>query len=179
MSRVGKSVIKVPQGVEVKIANESITVKGKLGTLSRMLHESVAIEQSSDTLEVKLKNPEAKRPNMAAWGMTRSLLNNMVMGVSQGFTKGLEIIGVGYRASVSGKTLNLNLGFSHSVEFPIPDGITIKVEKNTKIEVSGVDNALVGQVCADIRQYRPPEPYKGKGVRYTGEQVVRKEGKKK
>lgn len=178
MSRIGKKPVSVPQGVEVKISDQLVEVKGKLGTLSRSFHPLVRIDREGDELKVVLRNPK-RTGDRAVWGLSRSLLDNMVVGVSTGFTKTLEIYGVGYRAAVSGKVLQLSLGFSHPVDFPIPDGLQVMVEKNTVIQVSGSDIEVIGQACAEIRQFRPPEPYKGKGVRYAGEYVVRKEGKKK
>lgn len=176
MSRIGKKIIPVPAGVEVKIENQNVLVKGKLGTMSREFPEDVAIQQGADGLTVSLRRnlPQTR----ALWGLSRTLVSNMVVGVSQGFSKSLEIIGVGYKAAVQGKVLNLNLGFSHEVNYPIPEGVTVSVEKNTFLTVRGPDKEVLGQMCAEIREMRPPEPYKGKGIRYTGEYVRRKEGKK-
>ena len=177
MSRVGKNPVAVPAGVEVVLADGQISVKGKLGKFDYPLPDEVTVTREDGQIVVAPANDGAKA--RALWGTTRANISNMVTGVSQGFTKVLEITGVGYRAAVQGKTLNLQLGFSHDVLFPIPDGITIKCEKPTTVEVSGADKQQVGQVCAKIRGYRPPEPYKGKGVRYSTEQIRRKEGKKK
>ncbi|GAB5471693.1 MAG: 50S ribosomal protein L6 [Rhodospirillales bacterium] len=177
MSRVGKNPVAVPSGVDVTIANSRIAVKGKLGQFDYALPEEVEVARENGEITVKPANDSAKA--RALWGTTRANISNMVTGVSTGFTKVLEITGVGYRAAVQGQTLTLQLGFSHDVNFPIPEGITIKCEKPTTVAVSGADKQQVGQVCAKIRSYRPPEPYKGKGVRYSTEQIRRKEGKKK
>ncbi len=177
MSRVGSNPVAVPAGVDVAIADGRISVKGKLGQFDYPLPEEVEVSRDNGEIVIKPVN-ETKRAR-ALWGTTRSNIANMVTGVSAGFTKVLEITGVGYRAAVQGNTLNLQLGFSHDVQFEIPDGITIKCERPTQIAVSGADKQQVGQVCAKIRGYRPPEPYKGKGVRYSDEQIRRKEGKKK
>lgn len=177
MSRIGKKPITIPQGVDVRIENNTVHVKGKLGSLSRELNREVEIAKNGSELSLSPKGNSKRIKSL--WGLERSLISNMVTGVSQGFTKSMEIIGVGYRAAVQGNTLNLSLGLSHPVAFEIPSGIKIAVEKNTKITVSGADAAQVGQVCANIRSYRPPEPYKGKGIRYAGEHILRKEGKKK
>lgn len=177
MSRVGSNPVAVPGGVDIAIADGRISVKGKLGQFDYSLPEEVEVIREGDEIRVNPVNDTAKA--RALWGTTRANIANMVTGVSSGFTKVLEITGVGYRAAVQGKTLNLQLGFSHDINFPIPDGITMKCEKPTQIEVTGSDKQQVGQVCAKIRGYRPPEPYKGKGVRYSTEQIRRKEGKKK
>ncbi len=162
----------------MKITGQAVEVKGKKGSLSRAFHPSVKIEKEGDGISVLLHNPK-RSGDRALWGMSRTLLNNMVVGVSEGFSKSLEITGVGYRAAVKGKVLQLNLGFSHPINYDIPEGLEIKVEKNTAIQVSGADLERIGQTCAEIRDFRPPEPYKGKGVRYAGEEIIRKEGKKK
>ena len=177
MSRIGGKPIEIPDGVSVDLAGQDITVKGKKGALQLRLVDDVDVSQDGGELVVKPRG-QSKRAR-AMWGMQRSLLQNMVTGVSEGFTTELEIQGVGYRAAVQGKSLNLQLGFSHDVQFEIPDGIEIKCERPTAITVTGVDKQQVGQVAAKIRGYRPPEPYKGKGVRYVDEYVFRKEGKKK
>lgn len=177
MSRIGKQPVIVPQGVEVTIKNQTVTVKGKLGMLSREFHPTVTIKRQDAELVVESQGKG--RVGSALWGLSRALLANMVTGVAEGFTKNLEIQGVGYRAQVEGNNLKLALGFSHDVLHPIPDGLTVKVEKNTLLSVSGHDREVLGQFCAEVRSYRPPEPYKGKGVRYQGEYVLRKEGKKK
>ncbi len=177
MSRVGKNPVEVPSGVEVAIKGGLVSAKGKLGTLDFEASDDVVISQEDGKIWVKPAN-EGKRAR-AMWGTVRSRIQNMVIGVSEGFTKNLEINGVGYRAAVQGQSLNLQLGFSHDVAYPIPEGITVKCEKPTSIAVSGADKQKVGQVAAEIRSYRPPEPYKGKGVKYADEVILRKEGKKK
>ena len=177
MSRVGKNAIEVPSGTTVTVDGQMITAKGKLGELKLKVMDSISAEMEDGKLVVKPKgDPEKDR---AMWGTMRSLAQNLVTGVSEGFTKNLEINGVGYRAQVAGKVLKLQLGFSHDVDFPIPDGIDIKCERPTAIAVSGADKQRVGQVAAEIRAYRPPEPFKGKGVKYADEYIFRKEGKKK
>lgn len=177
MSRVGKNPVEVPAGVEVAIKGGLVSAKGKLGTLDFQATDDVEITQEDSKIWVKPVN-ETKKAR-AMWGTARSRIQNMVQGVSEGFTKELEINGVGYRAAVQGNALNLQLGFSHDVAYPIPEGITIKCEKPTSISISGADKQKVGQVAAEIRSYRPPEPYKGKGVKYADEVILRKEGKKK
>ncbi len=177
MSRIGKLPISVPKGVEITIENQTIVVKGKLGSLSRVFPSQVLVTRDGDNLIV---SPRAKTKESAAvWGLSRALLANMVKGVSEGFSKTLEILGVGYRAAVDGRILRLNLGYSHPVDFNLPDGVDASVEKNTLLTINGIDVERVGQTCAEIRAYRKPEPYKGKGVRYVGEHVLRKVGKKK
>ncbi len=177
MSRVGKNPVEVPAGVEVAIKGGLVSAKGKLGSLDFQATDDVEITQEDSKIWVKPVN-ETKKAR-AMWGTARSRIQNMVQGVSEGFTKELEINGVGYRAAVQGQALNLQLGFSHDVTYPIPEGITIKCEKPTSISISGADKQKVGQVAAEIRSYRPPEPYKGKGVKYADEVILRKEGKKK
>ena len=177
MSRVGKNPIEVPSGVEVAIKGRQISAKGKLGVLEYEATEDVEVSQDDGKVWVKPAN-DGKRAR-AMWGTVRSRIQNMVIGVSEGFTRNLEINGVGYRAAVQGQSLNLQLGFSHDVAYPIPEGIDIKCEKPTAIAVSGADKQKVGQVAAEIRGFRPPEPYKGKGVKYAEEVILRKEGKKK
>ncbi|MBF0157981.1 MAG: 50S ribosomal protein L6 [Magnetococcales bacterium] len=177
MSRIGKKAVAIPPGVEVKIDNQVVTVKGKNGLLTRTFHPEVVLQQGATEVVVTLRN-EGSSAYRPLWGLSRTLLANMVTGVSTGFSKQLMILGVGYRAAVEGRILKLALGFSHPVDFPIPDGIQIEVEKNTALTVRGADREMVGQVCAKIRDYRSPEPYKGKGVRYLNEYVVMKEGKK-
>jgi large subunit ribosomal protein L6 len=177
MSRVGSSPVAVPDGIDVQITGQLVSVKGKLGELAVELPSDVEVTQDGGGIVVKPRST-SKRARMA-WGTSRALVNNLVVGVSDGFTKTLEITGVGYRAAVQGKTLNLQLGFSHDVNFPIPEGITINCEGQTTIVISGADKQAVGQVAAVIRSYRKPEPYKGKGIKYAGEQIIRKEGKKK
>jgi large subunit ribosomal protein L6 len=175
MSRVGKQEIKMPQGASVQISTDSVTVKGPKGQLTSPLLPGITVTQDGDTLTVQ--RAEDTKQARAYHGLCRSLLNNAVVGVSEGFKKELEILGVGYRAAVKGKEVEFNLGYSHSILFPIPDGISISVEKNTEVTVSGIDKQQVGQVAAKIRDLRPPEVYKGKGVRYKGEYVQRKVGK--
>jgi len=175
MSRVGKSPIPVPSGVDVTVNGADVTVKGPKGTLSRTVPGAIAIRQDGDTLLVE--RPDDERQTRALHGLVRSLVNNMVVGVSQEFSKELEIIGTGYRAALQGTTLDLSLGFSHPVKVDAPDGITFEVPAPTRIVIRGIDKEQVGQVAADIRAIRKPEPYKGKGVRYLGEHVARKAGK--
>jgi large subunit ribosomal protein L6 len=177
MSRVGKYPVTVPSGVTVEIANRMLKAKGKLGELSLRLSEEVEAKLEDGKVVVTPRS-ETKRAR-TLWGTTRALVNNMVGGVSKGFSKTLEISGVGYRAQVQGKNLQLQLGFSHDVIYPIPAGVTIKCEKPTQITISGADRQRVGQVAAEIRAFRKPEPYKGKGIKYDNERILRKEGKKK
>ena len=177
MSRVGQTPVEVPSGVDVTIDGRRVTAKGKLGELSLMLVDEVELAREDDKLIVSPRN-ESKRAR-AMWGTTRSLLDNIVQGVNQGFSVELEINGVGYRAAIDDSDLVLQLGYSHEIRFPVPDGITITSERPTHIVVSGADRQKVGQVAAEIRAYRKPEPYKGKGIRYRDEHVIRKEGKKK
>jgi large subunit ribosomal protein L6 len=177
MSRVGKHPVAVPSGVTVEIANRVLKAKGKLGELSLKLSEEVEAKLE-DGKVVVTPRADTKRAR-TLWGTTRALVNNMVGGVSKGFSKTLEINGVGYRAQVQGKNLQLQLGFSHDVVYPIPAGVTIKCEKPTQITISGADRQRVGQVAAEIRAFRKPEPYKGKGIKYDNERILRKEGKKK
>ena len=176
MSRIGKSPIPVPSGVEITLSGDDVTVKGPKGTLSHTLPEAISIEIQDGSITIDRTDEE--RQSRALHGLTRSLVNNMVVGVSEGFRKDLEIIGVGYRANAKGPSkLELALGFSHPVTVEAPDGITFDVPEPTKIGVIGIDKQAVGQVAAEIRAHRKPEPYKGKGVRYVGERVVRKAGK--
>jgi large subunit ribosomal protein L6 len=177
MSRIGKNPVAIPQGVDVQIAGDVLTAKGKIGTLKTNLSSEVTTTVEDGKVWVK-PNSETKRAR-ALWGTTRAIVNNMVAGVSKGFEKSLEINGVGYRAAVQGKILNLQLGYSHDVQFPIPDDVKIVCEKPTSIKVTGADRQRVGQVAAVIRGYRKPEPYKGKGIKYSTETIRRKEGKKK
>ncbi|HEX6103575.1 MAG TPA: 50S ribosomal protein L6 [Alphaproteobacteria bacterium] len=177
MSRVGKHPVTVPSGVTVEIANRNLKAKGKLGELSLKLSDEVEAKLEDGKVVVTPRS-DTKRAR-TLWGTTRALVNNMVGGVSKGFTKTLEINGVGYRAQVQGKNLQLQLGFSHDVIYPIPAGVTIKCDKPTQITVSGADRQRVGQVAAEIRAFRKPEPYKGKGIKYDNERILRKEGKKK
>lgn len=177
MSRVGKNPVVVPSGVEVKVDGLTVSAKGKLGELSFDVTNDVTITLEDGKVTVAPVDMSKKARSM--WGTARARIQNLVIGVSEGYTKNLEITGVGYRAAVQGKTLNLQLGFSHDVNYPIPEGIEMKCAKPTSISISGADKQLVGQVASEIRGYRPPEPYKGKGVRYADEQILRKEGKKK
>ncbi len=177
MSRIGKKAIPVPSGVTVTLDGQNVKVKGSKGELDLTLVDDVTIEQGDDGLKVEPRNDTKRARSM--WGMSRTLVANMITGVSDGFIRELEINGVGYRAQMKGKDLQLQLGFSHEVLFPVPDGIKIECEKNTQIKISGIDKQQVGQVAAKIRAYRPPEPYKGKGVKYADEYIFRKEGKKK
>lgn len=176
MSRIGKKIIEVPDKVKVNVANDgAVAVEGPKGKLIWQLPREISAKVENN--QVSLMRGAETRSLKALHGLSRALLNNMVRGVSEGFTKNLEIEGVGFKAAVQGQTLNLSLGFSHPVLFPIPKEIKVIVTENTKISISGIDKHLVGQVAADIRRYYPPEPYKGKGVRYAGEQIRRKEGK--
>ena len=175
MSRIGKAPITVPSGVTVTIDGQSIAVKGPKGELSRTVSELISVRQDGDTLVVERSGDD--RDARAQHGLVRSLVQNMVTGVTDGFQKDLEIVGVGYRAQAKGQGLELSLGFSHPVVVDAPDGITFNVPQPTRIEVHGIDKQLVGQVAANIREWRKPEPYKGKGVRYADEHVRRKAGK--
>jgi large subunit ribosomal protein L6 len=175
MSRVAKRPVELPQGVTATIAPNLIKVKGAKGELSLPVAHGVSVEQQEKKLQVKFDGEGSR----VSAGATRAHLANMVEGVSKGYEKKLELVGVGYRAAVQGKTLNLTLGFSHAVNFPIPDGISMETPSQTEIVIKGIDVQKLGQVCAKIRAIRPPEPYKGKGVRFAGEQITLKEGKKK
>ena len=177
MSRVGKYPVELPSGVTVALAGRVLEAKGKLGSLSLALTDLVDAEIEGNKVAIIPRSNET--PARMMWGTTRALVAAMVKGVSDGFSKTMEITGTGYRASVQGKNLVINLGFSHDVVYPVPEGITITVPRPTSITVTGMDKRQVGQVAAEIRSYRPPEPYKGKGVKYTTETVRRKEGKKK
>ncbi|WP_310619408.1 50S ribosomal protein L6 [Flexibacterium corallicola] len=177
MSRIGKKPVPVLSGVTASINGQNVEVKGPKGTLSFVAHDLVLVEMTDAGIQVTPRNESKTARSM--WGMCRTMVANLITGVSEGFQKKLAITGVGYRAQVQGKTLNLALGFSHDVKFDIPEGVEIKCPKPTEIEISGIDKQLIGQVAANIREFRPPEPYKGKGVRYADEFIVRKEGKKK
>jgi large subunit ribosomal protein L6 len=177
MSRVGKYPVEIPTGVQVAIAGRLLTAKGKLGELKLELTDNVDAKVEGNKVSVAPRGNST--PARMMWGTTRALVANMVQGVSVGYTRSMEITGTGYRAAVNGKNLVINLGFSHDVVFAIPDGITITCERPTAIKVSGVDKRQVGQVASEIRSWRPPEPYKGKGVKYDNETILRKEGKKK
>ena len=177
MSRIANKPVEIPSGVEVNISGQSMSAKGKLGSLSMEVNEKVQVKQEDNVL--KFSGKDGVDGSVAMAGTMRSLADNMVVGVSQGFEKKLELIGVGYRAQAQGNKLNLTLGFSHPVVYDVPEGISIETPSQTEIVVKGADKQRVGQVSADIRAYRPPEPYKGKGVRYSDERVIRKEAKKK
>jgi large subunit ribosomal protein L6 len=175
MSRIGKAPIAVAKGVEVKIDGQHVSVKGAKGTLELDIHPNVSVKLEDGVLSVVPAHDSA----WAMAGTMRALLANMVRGVAEGFEKKLELVGVGYRAQGKGKVLNLNLGYSHPIDYPVPEGITINTPSQTEIVVAGSDKQRVGQVAAEIRAFRPPEPYKGKGVRYADERIIRKEAKKK
>lgn len=177
MSRIGKEPVKIPGGVDVTIDGLLVTARGKLGEESFRLTDDVTVSLQDGALTVSPADDGKRARTM--WGTTRSQLQNIVTGVSEGFTYNLDIQGVGYRAAVQGRTLNLQLGYSHDIDHPIPDGVSVSVERNVAIEVKGTNKAVIGQFCSEVRAFRPPEPYKGKGVRYRGEHIMRKEGKKK
>jgi large subunit ribosomal protein L6 len=182
MSRIGKKPVILPQGVEAQVSGQDVKIKGKLGELSLRLHdavEAVLEDTKSGKKKITLKPRNDERQTKAIWPTMRVLVRNMVNGVNIGYKKNLEIKGVGYRAALQGTTLVLQLGYSHEIKYALPKDIKVKVEEQTKLEITGHDKQKVGQVAADIRSYRPPEPYKGKGVRYTDEYILRKEGKKK
>ena len=175
MSRIGRLPITVPSTVDVTIDGRHLTVKGPKGTLSRALHPDMTVSRAEDTLVVT--RPTEQKTHKQLHGLTRTLVNNMVVGVTDGYRKGLEITGVGYRAALNGNKLTLNLGYSHPIEIDPPEGITFELENPTRLAVVGIDKELVGQIAAKVRSTRKPEPYKGKGVRYAGEQIRRKAGK--
>ena len=177
MSRIGQRPVPVPQGVTVEISGRGMTVTGPKGALSMTLVEEVLATQENDEIIVRPRDNSKRARTM--WGMQRTLVDNLVRGVSEGFSLELEIHGVGYRAAVEGRTLNMQMGYSHEINYDIPEGIEIRCERPTAVSVSGMDRQRVGQVAADIRAFRKPEPYKGKGIRYAGEYVFRKEGKRK
>ncbi len=177
MSRIGKKAVAIPDGVEVKLDGQMVGVKGPKGELTATLSEQVVIAQNDDGLSVQPANNSQSARSF--WGLSRSIVQNLVVGVTQGFEKKLELQGVGYRAQVQGSTLKLSLGFSHDIDFPIPSDLKIECPSQTEITISGNDKQRVGQIAAEIRSFRKPEPYKGKGVRYVDEYVFRKEGKKK
>jgi large subunit ribosomal protein L6 len=177
MSRIANAPVEIPAGVEVSLNGAEVSIKGSKGTLSRAIHAEVEVAQQGNTL-VTTARSQSKQA-VAQAGTSRALLNNMVIGVSEGFQRKLTLVGVGYRAKAQGNTLDLTLGFSHPVQYAVPAGITIETPTQTEIVISGTDKQIVGQVAANIRAYRPPEPYKGKGVRYADEHVARKEAKKK
>lgn len=177
MSRVGKHAIQIPSGTDVKLEGQTLIVKGKLGVVTVPVHEAVDLAIAANEVSV---TPKSKtKTARAMWGTTQRLVKNAVNGVSQGFTRTLDINGVGYRAAVQGKNLQLNLGYSHEILYPIPEGLTIACPKPTQITITGFNKQLIGQVAAEIRSYRKPEPYKGKGIKYDFETIYRKEGKKK
>jgi large subunit ribosomal protein L6 len=175
MSRIGKKAVLIPAGVSAKVEGQFVSVKGGKGELSFTAPDDVSLSFVNNEIAVAPRN-DTKRAR-AMWGMTRSMVNNLVIGVSKGFERKLEITGVGYKAAVSGKNLQLSLGYSHDINFPIPDGIAIVAPKPTEVSISGIDKRQVGQIAAEIRALRPPEPYKGKGVKFAGEFIFRKEGK--
>ncbi|RYB02841.1 50S ribosomal protein L6 [Lichenibacterium ramalinae] len=177
MSRVGKKPVALPTGVTATVQGQSVSVKGAKGTLSFVVPEDCDVALNDNEVSVKPRS-ETKRAQ-AMWGMSRAMISNLVTGVSAGFERKLEITGVGYKAAVQGKRLVLSLGYSHDVDFPIPEGITIVATRPTELIITGIDKREVGQVASEIRAFRPPEPYKGKGVKYAGEFIFRKEGKKK
>ncbi|HAH09546.1 MAG TPA: 50S ribosomal protein L6 [Alphaproteobacteria bacterium] len=177
MSRIGKKPVAVPSGVTANVTGQMVKVKGPKGELSLKVVDELAVEMAKDGVQVTPR--VADRRSLAMWGMQRTLISNMVTGVSKGYTRNLDIAGVGFRAAVQGKNLQLQLGYSHDVVYPIPAGIDIKCEKPTMIAISGIDAQRVGQVAAEIRGFREPEPYKGKGIKYSDEVIRRKEGKKK
>ena len=177
MSRIGKRPVAIPDGVTAQIENGTLSVKGPKGTLSMGLSDLVSYKLEDGTISVRPANDTRAARNH--WGMQRTLVSNLVEGVTQGFSKTLEITGVGYRAQVQGRKLKLQLGFSHDVEIDVPEGLEVKTPDQTTIEISGIDKQAVGQLAAEIRRWRKPEPYKGKGIKYRGEYVFRKEGKKK
>ena len=178
MSRVGKYPVAIPSGVTVNINDAVVKVKGKLGELA-FNYDNNNVEVKLEDGKIVVKPLELSKTARALWGTTRARINNLVLGVTEGFTKNLEIQGVGYKVQAAGKSLKLALGFSHEVEYKLPEGIQAKCSSPTEIEITGIDKQLVGQVAAEIRKYRQPEPYKGKGIRYKGEYIIRKEGKKK
>ncbi len=177
MSRIGKVPVPVPVGVTANIEGKVLSVKGPKGTLTLTMRDEISYTLGDGSIAVKPAN-ESKQAR-AFWGMQRTLVENLVTGVTQGYIKVLEITGVGYRANAQGRNLKLQLGFSHDVDFPVPEGIEVKTPDNTTVEITGIDKQKVGQVAAEIRRWRKPEPYKGKGIRYRGEYIFRKEGKKK
>ena len=179
MSRIAKLPVTLPQGVNATIAADQVTLKGAKGSLTMQLARGITISRKEQQLLVGVVEDQDSSAQVATAGATRANLANMVAGVTRGFERKLELVGVGYRAAVQGRSLNLTLGFSHPVNYPVPEGITIETPSQTEIVIKGVDRQKVGQVAAEIRGYRPPEPYKGKGVRHAGEKIVMKEGKKK
>jgi large subunit ribosomal protein L6 len=177
MSRIGKKAIAVPSGITANIEGQTVKVKGPKGALQVVLHDDVAVKLDKGEIKVDPRS-DTKRAR-AQWGTSRTLIANLIAGVTKGFERRLEISGVGYRASIQGKNLQLALGYSHDIVYPIPEGIAIATPRPVEIVISGIDRQKVGQVAAEIREYRPPEPYKGKGIKYAAERIFRKEGKKK
>ena len=177
MSRIGKKPIEIPSGVTLTVEGQTVTVKGPKGQLSWTVAEEIEVKQEGGELTLSKRDDSTRA--QAMWGLSRTLVNNMVVGVTQGYEQTLELVGVGYRAAMKGQALSMQLGFSHDVDIPAPQGVTFAVPKQTEVKISGIDKQLVGETAAKIRRIRPPEPYKGKGVRYAGEKVRRKEGKKK
>jgi large subunit ribosomal protein L6 len=177
MSRIGKHPVSIPDGVKVALSGQMMTVTGKLGELSQQLPDEVDVKEGEGSITVSPINDSKRARSM--WGLSRSLVSNMMTGVSTGFTRNLVISGVGYRAAIDGKILNLQLGYSHDIKVAIPDDIQVKCATPTQISISGADRQRVGQIAAEIRSFRKPEPYKGKGIRYDDERIIRKEGKKK
>jgi large subunit ribosomal protein L6 len=177
MSRIGKKPVQIPAGVEAHLSGQEISVKGKLGQLRLVVNDETKVTLDGNVITMEPKSESRLARNM--WATSRTLVANMVRGVSEGFRVNLEINGVGYRAAVQGQELVLSLGYSHEIRYPIPDGITIRTEKPTLISITGFDKPKVGQVAAEIRRFRGPEPFKGKGIKYEGETILRKEGKKK
>ncbi|MYB89507.1 MAG: 50S ribosomal protein L6 [Proteobacteria bacterium] len=175
MSRIAKQPVEIPAGVDVKLKGQHLAMKGPVGEMSMDIHQDVSVEQKDNQINVV----QDKAGDSAMAGTMRALINNLVTGVSKGFERKLELVGVGYRAQARGKVLNLTLGFSHPIEYPVPEGITVETPSQTEVIVRGTDKQKVGQVAAEIRAFRKPEPYKGKGVKYADERVVRKEAKKK
>ena len=177
MSRVGSKEINIPESVKINLQDESISAEGPMGQLKTKIHDGIQIDIEGSIIKVKPKSDD--KSLLAFWGLQRNIVNNLILGVSEGFTKKLEMNGVGYRASLKGKTLELMLGYSHPIQYDIPENISITVDKQNNIEVKGPDKQLVGQTASEIRAFRGPEPYKGKGIKYADEYINRKEGKKK
>jgi large subunit ribosomal protein L6 len=177
MSRIGKKPVSLPSGVTAQVNGQEVKVKGPKGELKHVLADAMVAKLDKDGIEVSMR--EDTKEARAMWGMSRTMVANLIVGVTEGFTKRLEITGVGYRAAVQGQSLNLQLGYSRDIAFAIPQGIQVVCSKPTEIVVTGIDKQKVGQVAAEIRRFRPPEPYKGKGIKYAGEFILRKEGKKK
>ncbi|MDG2140443.1 MAG: 50S ribosomal protein L6 [Gammaproteobacteria bacterium] len=177
MSRIANAPVLIPKGVETSLSETEVSVKGSKGNLNLSLHSLVSVAQDGEELKVSAKDDSRQAGALA--GTFRSLINNMILGVSEGFQKKLELQGVGYRAKASGKSINLTVGYSHPIDYKLPDGVTVETPSQTEIVITGADKQVVGQVAAELRDFRPPEPYKGKGIRYSDERVYRKEAKKK